>query len=116
MRAVTTSTQIFFTVQIHILESLCEPYGDERVVVDAIDSIARAASRVDARITDGRITDARRTTGRSSSDSRVASPWSSRARSATRFSETSTRRDTMVLANARSMATAFGTARERERR
>ena len=70
MRAVTGFTQSFFTVQMHILDSLYEPYGDKRVVIDAIDSIARA----------------------------------------------STRRDTTVLANARSMATAFGTARERERR
>ena len=85
MRAVTGFTQSFFTVQIHILESLYEPYGDERVVIDAIDSIARASTRDDHG-------------------------------DATRFSETSTRRDTKVLANARSMATAFGTARERERR
>ena len=42
MRAVTGFTQSFFTVQIHILESLYEPYGDERVVIDAI---ARASTR-----------------------------------------------------------------------
>jgi hypothetical protein len=42
MRAVTRFTQSFFTVQMHILES---PYGDERVVVDAIDSVARASTR-----------------------------------------------------------------------
>ena len=45
MRAVTPFTQSFFTVQMHILESLYEPYGDERVVIDAIDSIARASTR-----------------------------------------------------------------------
>ena len=45
MRAVTPFTQSFFTVQMHILESLYETYGDERIVVDAIDSIARASTR-----------------------------------------------------------------------
>ena len=48
MRAVTRFTQSFFTVQMHILESLYERYGDERVVIDAIDSIdsvARASTR-----------------------------------------------------------------------
>lgn len=42
MRAVTGFTQSFFTVQMHILES---PYGHERVVVDAFDSVARASTR-----------------------------------------------------------------------
>ena len=45
MRAVTRFTQSFFTVQMHILESLYTQYSDERVVIDAIDSIARASTR-----------------------------------------------------------------------